>query len=82
MYIFGGNDIRDGMMNNLWSFNLASLEGLKEGNNTHESMEMAWQTLRTHGQIPEAISHHQSIVAGKNMYLIGGSMLCKDYNQS
>ena len=41
MYIFGGNDIRDGTMNNLWSYNLASLQDLKDCN-TPEGMDMAW----------------------------------------
>lgn len=80
MYIFGGNDIRDGTMNNLWSFDLRSLDGLKSGQSASDPATMAWQPIRTHGSIPDAISHHQSIVAGKNMYLIGGSMLSKDYN--
>ena len=33
------------------------------------------------GQIPGAVAHHLTVVAGKNMYLIGGVMDGHDYNQ-
>ena len=35
------------------------------------------------GQIPGGITHHQTVVAGKNMYLIGGVMTGRnEYNQN
>ena len=43
---------------------------------------MDWKQLQTRGQAPGSISHHQTVVAGKNMYLIGGVMGGRDYNQN
>ena len=34
---------------------------------------MGWTEIQAKGKVPCAISHHQSIVIGKAMWLIGGS---------
>ena len=50
MYIFGGNDIRMGTMNNLWSFGMTSIDELREGQSQGAPME--WKLIKTHGKIP------------------------------
>ena len=50
MYIFGGNDIRMGLMNNLWCLDLSSFGDLNEPNSFHDSIE--WKAVRTHGSQP------------------------------
>lgn len=85
MYIFGGNDIRIGAMNNLWQFdlgNLGDLSMLSRNNRANAENPIDWKECKMHGSIPGTISHHQTVVAGKNMYLIGGCMGGRDYNQS
>lgn len=86
LYIFGGNDIRIGTMNNLWCFDLSQIGDVKELHkykNQNNDYPMAWQELKMRGQIPGGITHHQTVVAGKNMYLIGGVMTGRnEYNQN
>ena len=67
-------------MNNLWSFDMSSFTDIREAQTPANQLE--WRPLKTFGKTPGQVSHHQSIVVGKNMYLIGGSMNGKDYNQS
>lgn len=78
MYVFGGNDIRIGTLNNLWRFNLAAIGDLRD--NSSENCALTWEEVETHGSVPGQVSHHKCIVVGKNMYLIGGSMNGRDYN--
>ena len=86
MYFFGGNDIRMGTMNNLWSLELDSIGDLKDRSSRNamslDGSNFEWKSVRCHGSIPGPLSHHQSVICGKNMYLIGGCITGKDYNQS
>ena len=43
MYIFGGNDIREGTMNNLWNFDLESLADLRDSQTPGVKLE--WKTI-------------------------------------
>ena len=59
MYIFGGNDIRMGMMNNLWSLDLSSIGDLSEVQNNNSASfiptngdTLEWKLVQTHGKIP------------------------------
>ena len=80
MYVFGGSDIREGTLNNLWGFDLTEIGDLQDSST--ENNVLAWQEVKTHGSVPGQISHHQCIVAGKNMYLVGGTLAGRDYNCS
>ena len=65
-----------GTMNNLWCFDLNGVANMTESNfNEH----IEWKPVKMHGEIPGQVSHHQSVVYGKNMYLIGGTMNGRDY---
>lgn len=56
MYIYGGNDIREGPLNSFWSFELEKMGNLKElsdfspGPDTMSYME--WQKVETTGTAP------------------------------
>ena len=64
-------------MNNLWSFDMEQVGDVKElckYKNQANEYPMAWKQLTMRGSIPGGITHHHTVVAGKNMYLIGGVM--------
>ena len=56
MYIYGGNDIREGQLNSLWCFELERMGNLKEladfspGPDTYTPME--WIKVETTGKAP------------------------------
>ena len=75
LYIYGGHDIREGSMDNLWVIDLENFDDLdlmpEDQDRTCE-----WKLLPTKGSHttgPGAISHHTSVVFGDKMYLFGGS---------
>lgn len=81
MFVYGGSDIREGTLNSLWCFDLTEISGDLQDASTENNV-LEWQEIRTHGSVPSQISHHQCIVAGKNMYLVGGALSGRDYNCS
>lgn len=73
MFIFGGHDIREGSLDNLWMIDLSNLEDLdKESFEQDQSFQ--WKQIFTQGAVkPDAISHHTSVVHKDKMYMFGGS---------
>ena len=77
MYIYGGNDIREGPLDTLWAFELEKVGELREladtspGPDAHAKLE--WNKVETTGRSPGRISHHATVVSGDRMILIGGS---------
>lgn len=72
-------------MKNLWCFDLSSIGDLKElaaSKSLQQDYPLEWKHVPTRGQVPAAVAHHKTVVVGKNMYLIGGVMAGRDYNQS
>ena len=71
-------------MQNLWSFDLSALGDLKElsrNNRANADYPIEWKECVTYGKKPGKISHHQTAIVGKIMYLIGGSMAGLNYTQ-
>ena len=56
MFVFGGSDIREGTLNNLWGFDLGEIGNLQDSSTEHNVLE--WREIRTHGSVPSQISHH------------------------
>ena len=59
MFIFGGNDIRVGLNNNLWSVDLAALGDLQQlagqPPNAHvfdDMPKLEWKAIKTLGSVP------------------------------
>ena len=55
LYIYGGNDIREGTLNSLWCFDLSKIGSLKDEANAareNEALTMEWRKLETHGTGP------------------------------
>ena len=81
MYIYGGHDIREGSMDNLWVIDLQSFDDLDREPEDQER-DCAWKLKETKGDPkppkdnqgqPGALSHHSSVVYNEKMYLFGGS---------
>lgn len=77
MYIYGGHDIREGELDNLWFFELDKMGSLRELADNSPGPDrfdrFAWQKVETTGNGPGPISHHATVVSGNKMVLIGGS---------
>ena len=73
MYIYGGHDIREGSLDNLWMIDMNNFNDLDmQPEDQEKSCE--WKLLEPKGNVhPGAISHHTSIVYSDKMYLFGGS---------
>ena len=62
MFIYGGHDIREGSMDNLWMIDLSNLEDL-DLDPMEQQGNFKWTQIFTKGKVkPEAISHHTSVV--------------------
>lgn len=73
LYIYGGHDIREGSLSNLWMLDLNKLTDL-ERTEDEQRKECMWHLIDTSGQkVPGSISHHTSVINGDKMYLYGGS---------
>ena len=72
LYIYGGHDIREGSLANLWMLDLGKLIDLEKPEEDQRK-ECMWHKIDTSGKGPGAVSHHSSVVYGDKMYLFGGS---------
>ena len=73
MYIYGGHDIREGSLDNLWMIDMNNFNDLDMQPEDQEKC-CEWKLLEPKGNVhPGAISHHTSIVYSDKMYLFGGS---------
>ena len=73
LYIFGGHDIREGFLNNLWVIDVEAFDDFDKTQDDQEK-SVGWNLLETNGNdVPDAISHHTSVVYKNTMYLFGGS---------
>lgn len=61
---------------------IGNLKELSASKSLQQDYPLEWKLVQTRGQVPAGVAHHQTIVVGKNLYLIGGVMLGRDYNQS
>lgn len=73
-------------MVSLWQFDLQKVGNLKEmagcsspaaltggRQRFDDALQMGWTEIQMRGKVPSAVSHHQSVLIGKAMYLVGGS---------
>ena len=72
MYIYGGHDIREGSMDNMWLINLNRFTDLDL---PPEEMDhsLEWRMVDTVGVKVDAIAHQTSVVYNGQMYMFGGS---------
>ena len=74
LYIFGGHDIREGFLNNLWMIDMDAFRDFDQPADEQDK-SCGWHLLQPHGKRqPEAVSHHTSVVHGNMMYLFGGCL--------
>ena len=85
MYIYGGHDIREGSMDNMWVIDLARFSDLDLA---PEDMDhsLEWKLVDTKGvkfeHVPLAIAHQTSVVQDSKMYMFGGSRASGVENKS
>jgi hypothetical protein len=69
MYIYGGRDIKEGPMGNMWKMSISGI---------HELMDdpengVCWEQVNTKGTQPGSISHHKAAVFGLSVIIFGGN---------
>jgi N-acetylneuraminic acid mutarotase len=78
LFIFGGHDIREGSMDNLWMLDLRKMRDM-ELEPIQQQKDCVWKQIPTKAISPEdrpgQVAHHTSIVFGDKMFLFGGSNL-------
>eukprot|EP00357_Protocruzia_adherens_P018677 CAMPEP_0114987920 /NCGR_PEP_ID=MMETSP0216-20121206/9293_1 /TAXON_ID=223996 /ORGANISM="Protocruzia adherens, Strain Boccale" /LENGTH=217 /DNA_ID=CAMNT_0002350607 /DNA_START=30 /DNA_END=679 /DNA_ORIENTATION=- len=62
LYIYGGEDIREGIVSNMYKINIE-----------RDSDVIEWQPVESTGDGPGAISHHTGVVHEGKWYLFGGN---------
>ncbi len=79
MYIYGGHDIKEGSLDNLWSVDASKLTDQNAQNDLESTdKKTQWVKVETHGNNrPGPIAHHTSVIYGDKMYLFGGSSMQK-----
>lgn len=72
LYIFGGNDIKEGTMDSMWMINLAHFADLEKPDHMQNKI-CKWAEWETSGKHPGKVAYHTINVIGDTAYLIGGS---------
>ena len=63
LYVFGGQDLKEGAYNNLWRLNI---KAVLDGGTSN------WEQITTTGNEPKPTSHLQGFVSDKRFYFYGG----------
>jgi len=63
LYVFGGQDLKEGSYNSLWRLDL---QIVLEGGTT------AWECVKTTGKLPKPISHHYGFICNDSFLIYGG----------
>ena len=87
LYIYGGEDSREGKYDSLWKLNLEEfIEIGEKGNKNEENKDLEdnppekqeddgkliWHCVDTKGSKPGPLSHHQAEIIGDQMFIFGG----------
>ena len=70
IYIFGGQDLKEGSINTVWRINIRQIVSGIE--NDKINIETQWDYLKCKGTIPQPMSHHNSFIFNNKMYCYGG----------
>lgn len=71
LYIFGGQDLKEGSYNTMWKL---PLKVIMEGGTAR------WEQILTSGTVPPPISHHSGTLYKETFYVFGG-LVGSDSNQ-
>lgn len=74
LYIYGGHDIREGSINNLWMLDFNDIDDL-DCQIEDRLYCCKWKLQAVKGNNPGRISHHSSVVYKYKMYLFGGNLI-------
>jgi hypothetical protein len=61
LFIYGGHDIREGSMDNLWVVDLTTFDDLDQEPEDQDK-DCAWKLRDTNGESPAALSHSTPVV--------------------
>ena len=70
MYVFGGQDLKEGSVNSTWKIDVESI--VHQSGQGLNSVRAEWEFLNCKGTIPEPMSHHSSFVHENKLYCYGG----------
>ena len=70
LFIFGGNDIKEGTMDCLWMLNLNNISEMEKAD---KMKSCKWTQIFPTGSGPGKLAYHSSIIVEDTMYLYGGS---------
>ena len=70
MFVFGGQDLKEGSVNTTWKINIQSI--VRQSSNGEANVSAEWEQLNVKGQVPAPMSHHSSFVFENKLYCYGG----------
>jgi hypothetical protein len=80
LYVFGGQDVKVGLLKSLWRINLGSVINLDQSHQQHNLAGQAkgsdkWEIVETKGNVPDPMSHAAGFCSAiKNkFYIFGGT---------
>lgn len=79
MYVFGGQDLKEGSVNTTWKINIESI--VEQSSKGQVNVLAEWECLDCKGTVPEPMSHHSSFVYDDKLYCYGG-LIGSQGNQS
>lgn len=81
LFVFGGQDIKEGLFNEMWKLNLDNFIKYEERElDEHEldtvtrDRSLEWQPVEQHGghEAPGKLAHHKACIHNQCMYVFGG----------
>ena len=72
MYIFGGQDLKEGSVNSTWRINLEKIIKMSEAQ--ADNIDVFWEQIHydKKGPTPDPISHHNAFIFQGKMHVFGG----------
>jgi hypothetical protein len=70
MYVFGGQDLKEGSVNSTWKINIQSI--VEQCTQGVTNVVAEWEHLNCKGTIPGPMSHHSAFVHENKLYCYGG----------
>ena len=69
MFVFGGQDLKEGSFDSVWKLDL---QLLSQANDLDDFQAIHWEHVATSGEKPGKFSHHTCVQYEGKMYLFGG----------
>ena len=70
MYVFGGQDLKEGSVNSTWKIDVKSI--VDQSNSGSNVVRAEWEHVNCKGTMPEPMSHHSAFIHDDKLYCYGG----------